>query len=88
MTGKFKLSDLEQSDVARILLFGLHLQATEAGNGDGFCTRTVIPSEIWDIMYDGELLFNINTNPEGDIIVTTQAILDEEAYENERHTHN
>lgn len=80
MTGKFKLSELEKSDVLRIVLFGLHLQATEAGNGDGFCTRTVIPKDIWDILFDGELLFNINTNPEGDVIITTQTILEDEAY--------
>lgn len=80
MTGKFKLSDLEQADISRILLFGLHLQATEAGNGDGFCTRTVIPKEIWDILYDGELLFNVNTDAEGNVIITTQTILEDEAY--------
>ena len=80
MTGNFKLSDLEQSDISRILLFGLHLQATEAGNGDGFCTRTVIPKDIWDIMYEGELLFNITTDAEGDVIITTQAKLEDEEY--------
>lgn len=80
MTGNFKLGDLEKSDVLRILLFGLHLQATEAGNGDGFCTRTVIPKEIWDVMFDGELLFNLNTDADGDVIITTQTVLEDEVY--------
>lgn len=80
MTGNFKLGDLEKSDILRILLFGLHLQATEAGNGDGFCTRTVIPKEIWDIMFDGELLFNLNTDADGNVIITTQTVLEDEVY--------
>ena len=80
MTGNFKLGDLEKSDILRILLFGLHLQATEAGNGDGFCTRTVIPKEIWDVMFDGELLFNLNTDADGDVIITTQTVLEDEVY--------
>ena len=80
MTGSFKLSELEQSDLLRIVLFGLHLQASEAGNGDGFCTRTVILKDIWDVMFNGELLFNVNTNPEGDVIITTQTKLEDEEY--------
>lgn len=80
MTGNFKLGDLEKSDILRILLFGLHLQATEAGNGDGFCTRTVIPKEIWDVMFDGELLFNLNTDADGNVIITTQTVLEDEVY--------
>lgn len=80
MTGNLKLGDLEKSDILRILLFGLHLQATEAGNGDGFCTRTVIPKEIWDVMFDGELLFNLNTDADGNVIITTQTVLEDEVY--------
>lgn len=80
MTGNLKLGDLEKSDILRMLLFGLHLQATEAGNGDGFCTRTVIPKEIWDIMFDGELLFNLNTDADGNVIITTQTVLEDEVY--------
>jgi hypothetical protein len=62
----------ELINISRILLFGLHLQATEAGNGSGLSTRTVISGEIWDKMYEGELTFYFLVNPDGDLVITTQ----------------
>jgi hypothetical protein len=73
----------EIEDISRVLLFALHLQATEAGNGDGFCTRTIIPKDIWDMMFDGEILFSTIVNEDGDVIITTQTKLPDEIDYNE-----
>lgn len=73
--GSLHIEDDEKTDLVRILLFGLHLQAMEAGNSDGFASRVLIPKEIWDTLYDGELLFSVLSNADGDMVITTQVNL-------------
>ncbi len=62
----------ELINISRLLLFALHLQATEAGNGNGTSAIAVIPAEMRDMLYEGELIFSTLVNPEGDIVITTQ----------------
>jgi hypothetical protein len=62
----------ELEDILCILMFGLHLQATEASNGNGLSTRTVIPAEIWDKMYESEFTVSSLMNPDGNLVITTQ----------------